>query len=158
MGEILGGCAAGAAERWATDHSAATSGAYEHGSNCASGSGLAAAAIYERSAGGAGWAQYVVSEDFDAVVLKNFIHVEIDQSGRMKQTTRMVTHVLRLQGIASVRQVNIGWIASRENRLKIKGRVITPGGKAHVLEDAGHKTIAQVVKGDDEFLVLDLVS
>lgn len=81
-------------------------------------------------------ARYGAPEDADAVVLEDFVHIDIDSSAKMTQTTRMVTHVLRLQGIASTRQVSIGWVAWRENRPKIKARVITSDGKAHMLEEA----------------------
>lgn len=70
------------------------------------------------------------------MVLDYFIHAQIDPSGHLKQTTRTVARILRLQGIAAVRQVRIGWFPSRENRPRIKARVITPDGKAHMLDES----------------------
>jgi tetratricopeptide (TPR) repeat protein len=82
---------------------------------------------------------YAAPENADAVVLDYFIDVKIDAAGKLTQTTRLVTRVLRLQGVASVRQVNIGWLPAREDRPKIKARVVTSDGKPHLLQDAAIK-------------------
>jgi tetratricopeptide (TPR) repeat protein len=94
---------------------------------------------------------YTAPENADAAVLSYFISVQIDAAGKMTQTTRMVTRVLRLQGAAAVRQVNIGWLPSREERPKIKARVITSDGKAHLLQDAAVKDVSPRAGPDAAF-------
>ncbi len=81
-------------------------------------------------------ARYQVSDELPAVVLDRSITVEIDESGRLHQTSRTVTKVFRVQGIEEVQIVAVGWSLARQIRPLIKARVITNDGQAHVLDES----------------------
>ncbi len=65
------------------------------------------------------------------------ISAQIDAAGRLHKTTRIVTKVMRAQGIEPVQNVTLSWSLARENRPEVNGRVITGDGQAHVLENNG---------------------
>jgi tetratricopeptide (TPR) repeat protein len=100
---------------------------------------------------------YSAPENADAVVLSYFINVQIDAAGKQTQTARIVTRVLRLQGISAARQVNLAWLPSRQDRPKIKARVITADGKPHLLDQAAVKDNAPPA-GPDASLQAHLLS
>jgi len=80
--------------------------------------------------------RYPTPEGLDAIILDYSVHIQLDDSGRMHKFTRTVERVIRLQGIVGSRQAFAVWIPWRENRPKIKARVITPDGAAHLLDEA----------------------
>lgn len=102
--------------------------------------------------------RYGAPENADAAVLDYFVYVQINASGGMKETTRMITRVLRLQGVQSTRQVNIGWLGWREDRPRIRARVITNDGKAHVLQDASIKDVSLPAGAADARMQAHLLS
>lgn len=79
-------------------------------------------------------ARYAVPDGLNAITFDYSVDIQIDDSGKMKQTTRSVTRVLRLQGIAGARRISIAWVPWRQNRPTVKVRVITADGKAHLLD------------------------
>ncbi len=80
--------------------------------------------------------RYPTPEGLDAIILDYSVHVQLDDSGKMHKTTRTVERIVRLQSIAGSRQAFAAWIPWRENRPKIKARVITSDGKPHLLDEA----------------------
>ncbi|MBV9404871.1 MAG: DUF3857 domain-containing protein, partial [Acidobacteriaceae bacterium] len=71
--------------------------------------------------------------DANAYTIDYSVDAKLDDSGKMSRTTRLVTRVLRLQGIEGSRRINIPWIESRQNRPKLTARVITSDGRPHLL-------------------------
>ncbi|MGA8027000.1 MAG: DUF3857 domain-containing protein, partial [Bryobacteraceae bacterium] len=93
--------------------------------------------------------RYPAPENLDAITLEYSVHVELDDSGKMRKTTRTITRVLRLQGIEGARQVSVRWAQWRENRPTIRARVITADGKPHLLDEAA-------ISGDGNTLSADI--
>ncbi len=67
-------------------------------------------------------------------MLEYSVTAQIDQAGLLHQTTRVVTKVLRVQGIESAQAVSLSWSPAREDRPAIKARVITTDGEPHLLD------------------------
>src|SRR5581483_7598254 len=81
-------------------------------------------------------AQYAPPDGLDAITLDYSVDIQIDDSGKMKQSTRSVTRVLRLPGIGGARRVSVPWVPWRQERPAVKARVITADGQAHLLDQA----------------------
>jgi tetratricopeptide (TPR) repeat protein len=80
-------------------------------------------------------ARYSPPEDADALVLDYAVHVQIDESGRMRKTTRTVARILRIQGVREQQVLSVVWLPWREDRPRLRARVITPDGKVHLLKE-----------------------
>ncbi len=80
--------------------------------------------------------RYPVSGDLNALTFDYSVQVQIDEAGRMTKTTRTVTRILRVPAIEPAQRLAIAWIEWRENRPKIKARVITSDGRPHVLDES----------------------
>ena len=80
-------------------------------------------------------ARYSAPEDRAALILDYSISAQIDESGKLQKTTRIVTKVLRVQGIDQVQHVSLAWSLARENKPVVKARVITSDGQQHLLDD-----------------------
>ena len=61
-------------------------------------------------------ARYRAPEDTPALILDYAISAQIDEAGKLQKTTRMITKVMRVQGIDPVQRVSLAWSTARENR------------------------------------------
>lgn len=82
-------------------------------------------------------ARYSVHEDVPALILDCSISAHIDDAGLLHKTTRIVSKVVRVQGIETVQTMQIPWSVARQIHPTVKARVITGDGQAHVLDDTG---------------------
>ena len=85
----------------------------------------------------AGAARYPVREGVPALILDCSVTAQIDEAGLLHKTTRIVSRVVRVQGIEAVQSMQIPWSIARQVRPIIKARVITDDGQAHLLDDTG---------------------
>ena len=85
---------------------------------------------------------YPIPENVNAMTLDYSVSVQLEDSGKMSRTTRSVTRIQRVQAIAPASRVRVGWVTWRENRPKVRARVITPDGREHLLSETGIKEIA----------------
>ncbi len=81
-------------------------------------------------------ARYTPPEGSNAAVLDYSVQVQIDPTGKMTKTTRIITEVLRAQGIEGARRIASAWTPWREDRPKLRARVITADGQPHILDEA----------------------
>ncbi len=82
-------------------------------------------------------AHYQAPEDTPALILDCSVSAQIDEAGRLQEVTRLVTKVMRVQGIEPVQTLSLPWSLARENRPVVRARVITSDGQAHPLDDSG---------------------
>lgn len=79
--------------------------------------------------------RYQAAEGTPALILDYSVSAQIDETGRLQTVTRVVTKVLRVQGIDPVQSLSLPWSLARENRPVVKTRVITTDGQAYPLDE-----------------------